>query len=63
MEKGNWIANIYYCWGLDYEDYLDAIKTLNNITDLDKIYVGKLLYLPTTEENLKTTTIQLSWSM
>ena len=47
MEKGNWIANIYYCWGLDYEDYLDAIKTLNNITDLDKIY------LPTTEENLK----------
>lgn len=53
MEKGNWLANIYYCWGLDYEDYLDAIKTLNNIADLDKIYVGRLLYLPTTEENLK----------
>ncbi len=53
MEKGNWIANIYYCWGLDYEDYLDAINSLNDISDLDTIYVGKLLYLPTTKENLQ----------
>ena len=53
MEKGNWLANVYYCWGLDYEDYLDAINSLNDISDLDTIYVGKLLYLPTTKENLQ----------
>ena len=34
-------------------DYLDAINSLNDISDLDTIYVGKLLYLPTTKENLQ----------
>ena len=56
MEKGNWIANIYYCWGLNYENYLDDIKSLNGIEDLDTIYVGKTLLLPTTAENLMSET-------
>lgn len=53
MEKGNWLANVYYCWGLDYEDYIDDIKGLNGISNLDKIYIGSSLLLPTTAENLQ----------
>ena len=53
FKKGDMISKIYYCWGLHYENYADDICKINNISNLDKIFVGKLLSLPTTEENLK----------
>ena len=40
--------------GLPYNDYEDIIKDLNPDKDLDKIFIGDLFFLPTTEKNLKT---------
>lgn len=53
MQEGDYLAAIYRLWGLDYEEYLDAIIGLNHIENLDNIHIGKLLYLPTTKSNLQ----------
>ncbi len=52
FNEGDSISKVYNCWGLRYEDYADDIRAINNISNLDTIYIGALLWLPTTAENL-----------
>jgi len=54
IQKGDTIKFIYKLWGLPYDSYADRIAALNPGVDLDNVYVGDLLLLPTTEKNLKT---------
>ncbi len=54
--KGDTIKNIYKLWALPYNDYAEAIRSLNPGKNLDKIYVGDIVYLPTTADNLPTKT-------
>ncbi len=56
FEKGDTLSRIYYCWGLQYETYAEDIRSINGISNLDKIHAGKTLLLPTTEENLMSET-------
>ena len=56
IEKGDTIAHVYWLWGLRFEDYADAIKSLNGVDDLDLLFVGAIYLLPTTASNLKTDT-------
>ena len=54
IQKGDSLANVYRLWGLRFEKYADAIRSLNGVDNLDLLYVGAIYLLPTTEENLKT---------
>ena len=54
IESGDYISNIYWLWGLKYENYLEDIKALNYTDDLDILWVGSTYLLPTTEANVKT---------
>ena len=54
IQKGDTVKFIYKLWGLPYDSYADRIAALNPGVDLDNVYVGDLLLLPTTEKNLKT---------
>ena len=54
IEKGDTIAHVYWLWGLRFEDYADAIRSLNGVENLDLLYVGAIYLLPTTASNLKT---------
>ena len=54
IEKGDTIAHVYWLWGLNFENYVDDIKSLNGVDNLDLLYVGAIYLLPTTESNLKT---------
>ena len=54
IQKGDSIANVYHLWGLRFEKYAEAIKSLNGVDNLDLLYVGAIYLLPTTEENLQT---------
>jgi len=54
IESGDYISNIYWLWGLKYENYAEDIKALNYTDNLDILWVGKTYLLPTTESNVKT---------
>jgi len=54
IESGDYISNIYWLWGLKYENYAEDIKSLNYTDNLDVLYVGSTYLLPTTESNVKT---------
>ena len=54
IESGDYIANIYWLWGLRFENYQEDIKALNGKDDLDLLYIGDTYLLPTTEANVKT---------
>jgi len=54
IQKGDTVKFIYKLWGLPYDSYSDRIAALNPGVDLDNVYPGDLLLLPTTEKNLKT---------
>ncbi|MBO5569917.1 MAG: LysM peptidoglycan-binding domain-containing protein [Clostridia bacterium] len=54
IEKGDTIAHVYWLWGLRFENYVEDIKSLNGVENLDLLYVGAIYLLPTTAENLKT---------
>ena len=56
IQKGDTVKFIYKLWGLRYDDYVDAIEALNPGQDLELVYPNDLLYLPTTENNLRTNT-------
>lgn len=56
IQKGDTLKFIYKLWGLDYDEYVDTIKALNPGQDLELLYAKDLLYLPTSEKNLKTNT-------
>lgn len=54
IQKGDTVKFVYKLWGLRFDDYVDAIRALNPDQDLELVYPGDLLYLPTTENNLRT---------
>ena len=54
IQKGDSIAHVYWLWGLSFEDYVEDIKSLNFVDDLDLLYVGAVYLLPTTASNLQT---------
>ena len=54
IQKGDSLAHIYQLWGLRFEKYADAIRSLNGVEDLDLLFVGAIYLLPTTAENLQT---------
>ena len=56
IEKGDSIAHIYWLWGLRFENYQEDIKSINQVDDLDLLWVGSTYLLPTTEANVKTGT-------
>lgn len=56
IEKGDTIAYVYWLWGLRFENYQEDIKSINQVKDLDLLYVGSTYLLPTTEANVKTGT-------
>lgn len=54
IESGDTIANIYWLWGLRFENYQEDIRSINEREDLDLLYIGDTYLLPTTEANVKT---------
>ena len=54
IQKGDTLANVYWLWGLKYEDYADDIRSLNGVENLDLLYIGAIYLLPTTAPNVKT---------
>lgn len=54
IESGDTIANIYWLWGLRFENYQEDIRSINQTDDLDLLYIGSTYLLPTTEANVKT---------
>lgn len=56
IEQGDTIAHVYWLWGLRFENYQEDIKSINQVDDLDLLWVGTTYLLPTTEANVKTGT-------
>ena len=56
IQKGDSIAKVYRTWALNYANYEEYIKSLNEREDLDLIYVGDTYLLPTTSGNCQTAT-------
>lgn len=52
--KGDMLTDIYWRWGLKFEDYADDIRSLNFVENLDLLYVGAIYLLPTSVNNVKT---------
>ena len=56
ITAGDTLRKIYQIWGLSYKDNENMIRSLNPGKNPDKLSVGEIYYLPTTENNLKTNT-------
>ena len=56
IQKGDTLKNIYKLWGLSYLENAEIIKALNPGKNPDKLSIGEIFNLPTTETNLKTNT-------
>ena len=54
IESGDYISNIYWLWGLNWQKYEEDIKSLNYTDNLDTLWIGSTYLLPTTESNVKT---------
>lgn len=54
IESGDYLSNIYWLWGLKFENYAEDIKSLNYTDNLDILWVGSTYLLPTSEANVKT---------
>ena len=52
--KGDMLTDVYWRWGLKFENYADDIRSLNFIDNLDLLYVGAIYLLPTSVNNVKT---------
>lgn len=62
IQSGDSIANIYWLWGLRFENYQEYIKALNYKENLDLLFVGATYLLPTTEGNCQTNTYTMVMS-
>lgn len=56
IQKGDTLKNIYKLWGLSYLENAETIQALNPGKNPDKLSVGEIYNLPTTENNLTTNT-------
>ena len=54
IQKGDMLTDVYWRWGLKFEDYADDIRSLNFVENLDLLYVGAIYLLPTSVQNVKT---------
>ena len=54
IQKGDMLTDVYWRWGLKFEDYADDIRSLNFVENLDLLYVGAIYLLPTSVNNVKT---------
>lgn len=54
IESGDYLSDIYWKWGLKYENYAEDIMALNYKDELDTLWIGSTYLLPTTESNVKT---------
>ena len=54
IEKGDMLTDVYWRWGLKFENYADDIRSLNFVDNLDLLYVGAIYLLPTSVNNVKT---------
>ena len=52
--KGDMLTDVYWRWGLKFENYADDIRSLNGVENLDLLYVGAIYLLPTSVNNVKT---------
>ena len=52
--KGDMLTDVYWRWGLKFENYADDIRSLNFVDNLDLLYVGAIYLLPTSVNNVKT---------
>lgn len=52
FREGDTLIGIYRLWGMDFDDFDDDIRYLNNMTNLDKIPKNRLLRLPTNAANV-----------
>ena len=52
--KGDMLTDVYWRWGLKFENYADDIRSLNFVDNLDLLYVGAIYLLPTSASNVKT---------
>ena len=56
IQKGDTLRSVYKLWGMSYLENAEIIKALNPGKDPDKLSVGEIYLLPTTENNLRTNT-------
>ena len=56
IQKGDTLKDIYKLWGMSYLENAALILALNPGKNPDKLSVGEIYNLPTTEKNLKTNT-------
>lgn len=56
IQKGDTLKNIYKLWGMSYLENSALIQSLNPGKNPDKLSVGEIYNLPTTEKNLRTNT-------
>jgi hypothetical protein len=54
IQKGDMLTDVYWRWGLKFENYADDIRSLNFVENLDLLYVGAIYLLPTSVNNVKT---------
>ena len=54
IQKGDMLTDVYWRWGLKFENYADDIRSLNFVENLDLLYVGAIYLLPTSVSNVKT---------
>ena len=52
FKEGDTICGLYNLWGMSFDKYADIIRSVNDKENLDYIWVGELLYLPTDAANL-----------
>jgi len=46
IKSGDILINLYSQWGMNFSQYQSQIMSLNGLSDLNKLVVGKMLYLP-----------------
>ncbi len=52
IKSGDTLISLYSQWGMDFSTYQSQIKSLNGLTDLNKLTVGKMLYLPVNRSDI-----------
>ena len=52
IKSGDTLISLYSQWGMDYSTYQSQIKSLNGLSDLNKLTVGKMLYLPVNRSDI-----------
>lgn len=46
IQSGDILTNLYRQWGMELGEYQNQIMALNGLSNLDRLVVGKMLYLP-----------------